>query len=132
MVLMYCKKCGRIVQDIHKCDVCGSETYQVPDLYLNDCKLTVNMKKEQQFIDECIKSSPEFDQTLFDKRDKILAEHNVAYERIMQNVVKCTYCGSTNVKKLSVFSRITSTSLGWIDSGGIGKQFHCNHCGADF
>jgi len=45
---------------------------------------------------------------------------------------ECPYCHSKNTEKLSVFSRITSTSLGWIDSGEIGKQWHCNHCDSDF
>lgn len=33
-MLMYCKKCGRIVMDAKKCDICNSITYPVPEKYL--------------------------------------------------------------------------------------------------
>ncbi|MCM1120401.1 MAG: hypothetical protein NC543_13690 [bacterium] len=97
---------------------------------------------EQQFIDEYIKSSPEFDQDLFEHRDEILAkqsaefnakiEHGKAVLKEDSRAPKCTYCGSTNIRKIGLLNRAISTELWGLGSKKIGKQFHCNHCGADF
>lgn len=47
-------------------------------------------------------------------------------------VIKCPYCSSTNTSKLSTMSRVVSTGVFGLGSKKIGKQYHCNHCGADF
>lgn len=46
--------------------------------------------------------------------------------------VECPYCHSTNVKKIGLLNRAISTELWGLGSKKIGKQFHCNNCGADF
>lgn len=53
-------------------------------------------------------------------------------EKQESNLVKCHYCGSTNVKKIGLLNRAISTELWGLGSKKIGKQFHCNNCGADF
>lgn len=50
----------------------------------------------------------------------------------MKTEIDCPYCHSNDTKKISTTSRIISTSLFGLGSKKIGKQFHCNHCGADF
>lgn len=106
---------------------------------------------KQQFIENYVKSSPEFDQYLFDHRDEILTKQNAEFNKKMAigkaisegadpkmafktegNVPKCTYCGSANIKKISTTGRLVSTGLFGLGSKAIGKQFHCNNCGADF
>ena len=47
-------------------------------------------------------------------------------------VVQCPYCSSKNTSKISAVSRVVSTGLLGIGSKKVGKQFHCNKCGADF
>ena len=91
MILCYCKKCGRFVQRLNKelnkpCDYCQSNLFQVPNEYLVDGSGTVIDKNlKQQFIDEYIKSSPEFDQYLFNHRDEDLSK------RRMENKTKLDY-----------------------------------------
>lgn len=51
---------------------------------------------------------------------------------VQPDVPKCQYCGSTNLKKISGTSRFVSTGVFGLASKKIGKQFHCNNCGADF
>lgn len=83
-MLMYCKKCGRLIQDSKKCDICDSVTYQVPTQYLmKDVDFLIDSKLEDQFIEECVKSSPEFDEYLFNNRDRIKAQKFAEYERDM-------------------------------------------------
>lgn len=149
-MLMYCKKCGRLIQDSKKCDICGSVTYQVPTQYLmKDVDFLIDSKLESQFIEECIKSSPEFDEYLFNNRDRIKAQKSAEYERDMaigdairqgadvktafrnggQNMPKCPTCGSLNVRHISGGERVASVGFFGIFSKKINKTFKCGNCG---
>lgn len=46
--------------------------------------------------------------------------------------VKCPYCQSNNVKKITTVNRAVSTGMVGIASSKIGKQWHCNSCKSDF
>lgn len=48
------------------------------------------------------------------------------------NKVTCFYCHSTNVSKIGVMNRVGSAEVWGLGSDKIGKQFHCNNCGANF
>ena len=149
-MLMYCKKCGRVVQRAKICDICGSVTYQVPTQYLmKDVDFLIDSKLEDQFIEECVKSSPEFDEYLFNNRDRIKAQKSAEYERDMaigdairqgadvktafrnggQNIHKCLTCGSLNVRHISGGERVTSVGFFGIFSKKINKTFKCGNCG---
>ena len=149
-MLMYCKKCGRVVQRAKICDICGSTTYQVPNQYLmKDIDILIDSKLEDQFIEECIKSSPEFDEYLFNNRDRIKAQKSAEYERDMaigdairqgadvktafrnggQNMPKCPTCGSLNVRHISGGERVASVGFFGIFSKKINKTFKCGNCG---
>ena len=149
-MLMYCKKCGRMVQRAKICDICGSVTYQVPTQYLmKDVDFLIDSKLEDQFIEECVKSSPEFDEYLFNNRDRIKAQKSAEYERDMaigdairqgadvktafrnggHNMPKCPTCGSLNVRHISGGERVTSVGFFGIFSKKINKTFKCGNCG---
>ena len=149
-MLMYCKKCGRVVQRAKICDICGSTTYQVPNQYLmKDIDILIDSKLEDQFIEECVKSSPEFDEYLFNNRDRIKAQKSAEYERDMaigdairqgadvktafrnggQNMPKCPTCGSLNVRHISGGERVASVGFFGIFSKKINKTFKCGNCG---
>lgn len=149
-MLMYCKKCGRLIQDSKKCDICGSVTYQVPTQYLmKDVDFLIDSKLEDQFIEECVKSSPEFDEYLFNNLDRIKAQKSAEYERDMaigdairqgadvktafrnggQNMPKCPTCGSLNVRHISGGERVASVGFFGIFSRKINKTFKCGNCG---
>ena len=153
-MLHYCKKCGRILQqykgDIrgYKCDCCQSVTYPVPQKYLLE-GFDVAFKdkeSEQLLIEELVKTSPEFDQYLFDHRDEILSQKHEEFQAKMVHGkavlegrdkgnsygITCPYCHATNVRKISIASRAVSTGLFGFANKKIGKQWHCNHCGSDF
>lgn len=149
LMLHYCKKCGRILQnswcdEILKCDCCKSTTYPVPGKYLLEgFDIAFKDKEsEQLLIEELIKTSHEFDQYLFDHRDEILAKQSAEFDAKMAHGkaileeqsrrVTCSYCGSSNVKKIGLLNRAVSTELWSLGSKKIGKQWHCNNCGSDF
>ena len=151
-MLCYCKRCGRLVSCVSKeleepCDYCQNIIQLVPDEYLNDSKIFIKKELEQQFIDKYIKSSPEFDQYLFDHREEDL------FNRRMKNMaslehgkavtegrdkgnkfgIECPYCHATNVSKITVASKAVHTALfGLFAVGRNSKNYHCDHCGSDF
>lgn len=149
-MLCYCGKCGRIVQESHhkseqNCDYCNNVLKYVPDKYLGGkSKLFIIKDLKDQFINEYIKSSPEFDQYLFEHReqdmfnkrmaDKAKLEHGKA---ILEGKDKgnpygmtCPYCHATNIKKISTASRMISTGLFGLASSKIGKTYKCSKCGS--
>lgn len=140
-MLMYCKKCGRIIdynrKSDCKCDCCGSDIYKVPAEFLIEPDFP-GIKKElkQQFIEEYIKASPEFDQELFEQKASIRHKRYVEYEKMrdfseqkLYNVPRCPTCGSTNISKIGTLGRALSVSFFGLASNKIGKTHKCNNCG---
>lgn len=155
-MLYYCKKCGRIVihydkiEMTHNCDCCKSKLYKVPDnLYESNMDfIGKNNPKANKLREELVKTSPEFDQYLFDHRDEILARKNLEFDTKMAigeaikngakpskafkgnfSVAKCPSCGSTNISKISTLNRAFSVRLFGLASSKIGKTHKCNSCG---
>lgn len=145
-MLHYCKKCGRVTHESYGrkeqiCDCCKNVMYPVPNQYLWD-GFDENFKdkeSEQLLIEELVKTSPEFDQYLFDHRDEILAKqsaelnakltHGKAILEEQSRVPKCPTCQSTNISKIGTINRMISTGLFGLASSKIGKTHKCNNCG---
>lgn len=147
-MLHYCKKCGRIIEiDIYdrrnnfNCDCCNSIVRPIPNIFLDkdlDCCFK-DKDTEQQFIDEYIKDSSEFDQYLFEHREEILTKKSAEFDAKMAHgksileeqsrVPKCPSCGSSNVSKIGVINRAVSFKLVGFASSKIGKTHKCNNCG---
>ena len=146
LMLHYCKKCGRVAHESYgrkeqSCDCCKSIMYPVPNKYLWD-GFDENFKdkeSEQLLIEELIKTSPEFDQYLFDHRDEILAKQSAEFDAKMAHgkaileeqsrVPKCPICQSTNIRKMGGIERGASIYVFGIFSKKINKTFKCQNCG---
>lgn len=144
-MLCYCKKCGRIVSRLSKhiekpCDYCQNSLNVVPIEYtLSQRGTVIDDDLKEQFFNDYIKSSPEFDQYLFDHRDedlhnrrmenKVKLEHGKAVLEEKNRVRRCPSCGSSNVSKIGVMNRAVSIQLWGLASSKIGKTHKCNHCG---
>ena len=149
-MLMYCKKCGRVINNSVKCDVCNSTTYKVPEkFWLDGIDFLISNDSKKILIEECVKSSPEFDEQLFNSRDEILAKENAKYDQAMkignairqgadpetafksngENLPKCPTCGSSNVKKISTASKIAGATMFGLFSRTAKSQFKCENCG---
>ena len=152
-MLMYCKRCGRVVQDLEKCDICNSVTYKVPEKYwLNGKNFLINNQSKQQLFEECIKSSPEFDPELYNKKDAVIAKRWSDYKKseaisdaIAQgadpktafktagNIPHCPICGSTKLSKISGAKKAIKIGLvGIFGAGDLGKTWKCENCGSKF
>ena len=152
MYHVFCDKCGRVCFGSPyretKCDICGSLMKHVPEKYIGENEILTDKQCRERvnepngLYEELVKTSPEFDQYLFDHRDEILAKQSAEFNAKMAHGkavleeasrrVTCSYCGSTNVKKISFTSRTVSTGLFGLGSKKIGKQWHCNNCKSDF
>lgn len=145
----FCNKCGNITLGNkyleEKCWVCGNVKIPVPTKYIQENEILTDKELEDRtivLIEELVKTSPEFDQYLFDHRDEILAKQSAEFNAKMGHgkaileekgkSLKCIYCGSTTIRKIGLLNRAVSTELWGLGSKKIGKQFHCDHCGADF
>ena len=148
MELYYCEVCGRVVLCLHpneNCDVCGSSLKPVPNEYMENFRWRDGDGKQALF-EELIKTSPKFNQEIYEKRDDILCQQEeerraiLAHGKAIQEGrdkgnsygVSCPYCGATNVKKILATSRIASVGFFGLGSRKIGKQWHCTKCGSDF
>lgn len=136
----YCKKCGwigSVDEDDPRCKYCEAVAYIVPKEYTVDNQDggITNLEFRERLREKLRQSSPEYDPDLAAERKAFFERHSALFEAAMkaqEHAVKCFYCGSTNVRKLDWFDRIGSTESLWFDRGMVGKQFHCNQCGADF
>ena len=122
------------------CDYCRSKIFPVPDEFLyEDLKILMKKDLKQQFIDEYIKSSPEFDPYLFEHReedmfnkrmsDRAKMAHGKAILEEKSRVPKCPTCQSTNIRKMSGVERGVSIYTFGIFSKKINKTFKCQNCG---
>lgn len=106
------------------------------------------MRDEQKQLlwEELVKTSPVYDEYLFNQRDVYLnelwvkSEAALARGRAIQEGrdkgnrfgIECPYCHATNVRKVSLAGRAMSAGIFGLGSKKIGKQWHCNKCGSDF
>lgn len=145
-MICYCKKCGRILQnnwgdENYKCDCCKTIMLPVPKEYLLEGFDIAFKDKETEnlLIKELVKTSPEFDQYLFDHRDEILVKQSVEFNAKMAHgkaileeqsrVSKCPTCQSTNIRKISGLESGASIAMFGLFSRKINKTFKCNSCG---
>ena len=140
--LYYCKKCGRTLWTLNdnqkKCDCCNSVMFDIPNEYIDNFRWRDGDGK-QALTEELIKTSPEFDQYLFDHRDEILAKQSAEFNAKMEHgravleeasrVPKCPTCQSTNVSKIGTAERVGSVAMLGIFSKKINKSFKCKSCG---
>lgn len=144
-MLCYCKKCGRIVQESRNettkiCDYCSHTLEYVPEQFLIGKRgIAINDSLKEQFINEYIKSSLEFDQYLFEHRDqdmfdkRMFDQNKIAQGKaVLEEVSKvpeCPTCSSTNIRKMSGIERGASIATFGLFSKKINKTFKCNSCG---
>lgn len=138
-MLYYCEKCGGTgVLDEDICVLCGSHNSfkPVPNEYVEDYAIKDNLK--EQFVEKIVKSSPNFDQECWNRREafKEIQKHNnelLENDKVKQaNVPKCPTCQSTNLKKITVTSKTMNTALFGLFGAKRHKTFHCNSCGYEW
>ena len=153
--VFYCTKCGSI--DFFSsnkegvCFECKTKDHlkPVPEKYLDKIGL-MDDEEEKVFFEECVRVSPDFDESLYNKvqaykiyRSNFLKEAS-AFQKAKdagasnkaaikaakgQNLPKCPTCGSLNVKKISAVSKVAGASIFGLFSKTARSQFCCRNCG---
>lgn len=144
-MLYYCKKCGRIIFLFDSwervCDCCKSDVYPMPEQYLSS-EFSINEDLKEKFVNEYIKGSAEFDQHLYEDREKNAIQHANDFEKYnsaldhgkaifeeQARTPKCPSCGSANISKIGTLNRMVSIGFLGLASSKIGKTHKCNNCG---
>lgn len=133
MALIECPECEhKVSESAETCPSCG---YNIKNFveYCPYCnfgstnKILMNYSKANK-----IYTCPECKKTLALASPE--AEANWAAQKQMeQNIPKCPYCSSTDLKKISGLSKAGSVALwGVFAMGKVSKQWHCNSCKSDF
>lgn len=122
--IYYCPKCGYIRRVItmdngfDECEICKTKMKEVPDAYL-DCFRWRDRDGEEALMEEQVKTSPEFDQYLFDHKKEIEYEMGRPIREALARAAsmpRCPHCGSARYHKLS----------GYLSSF---NTFQCDKCG---
>lgn len=149
LILCYCEKCGQHYDISDKrlgdlknvtCTGCCSVGYfkPVPEKYLNNGRWGINKNLQEQFIENIVKSSPNFDQECWNRREafKEIQKHNEEllekYKIEQTNAPKCPTCSSTNLRKITTTSKAVNTALFGLFGTKRHKTFHCNNCGYEW
>ena len=117
-----------INKDRYKCPQCKKfywfETSKEYNAFCTECKCNLTFIGNYDCdteLAEKVKNAPKYDPTQ-DPNSKLYIP-----------VVKCSYCHSTNTKKISGVSKAGNIALfGIFVAGKVSKQWHCNQCGSDF
>lgn len=144
-ILTYCEKCGCITfcfNEDTKNELCmGCQNIgfvkPIPKEYLDeDGDLIISL--EEDFIEKVIKSSPNFEQSCLESREEFeeVRKHQDemirTFSKGQSSIPKCPTCSSTNIKKVSVTSKLANTALFGIFGTKRHKIFHCNNCGYEW
>ena len=153
-LIKYCSKCGDTQWTESKtCRVCKSllkESDAKYELYINAYMQGKSIKtgntfeeNQQRLLEEVIKPNPEFDPDLYARKDEIIKQKQEQDMNEFRRQTggaswvddkigykpKCPTCGSTNIEKISVSSKIVGAGLFGIFSKTARSQFKCNNCG---
>ena len=126
----YCEQCGRIMHLCNTCETCNIPMVKVPDYWIMERNAMFNDEEKKEFFENVIKPNPKFDQNKFEFTQEFLKNKDKT-----QNIpiVKCPYCNSVSVQKISNVKKIVKTGLfGLFGSGDLGKTYQCNSCKSRF
>lgn len=161
MALIVCPECGKEISDKSEvCIHCGYPLMNMINTKCNINGIIYDFKEElpiallektEDYISAIGKIRKKTSLNLVDGSDLVdiireikaipetftpkypLEDREKLYGNSKEKSVECPYCHSKDTKKISNLSKAGSIALfGVFALGKTGKQFHCNHCGADF
>ena len=126
----YCKKCGYDTAG-DKCPICGCNNFFPPcDLTYKDVLTISKISTEPSFFDAMVllkeKDIIEYELKMTQFRKQITQAET---QNDNSNVPKCPTCGSTNVEKISLSSKVVGGVLWGLFSSNVRKTMHCKQCG---
>lgn len=138
-----CKEEGRPLDDVYNAltanDICPIHKTNMQEININidDYLILEKTSNNITFFDAMIKLKQddivEYELKMSQFRSQISQQAQIQESSKISDSPKCPYCNSTNLKKISGFSKAGSVALfGIFAVGKVGKQWHCNSCKSDF
>lgn len=143
-----CKSCGREYNERYDYDECYCDNPNLvlidynPVEFFKDYKNTQNKRdkiyqKTLKLTDEeysalKAKWSEQNEEIAKQEWERKLEEGRRASQESQPHKVRCPYCNSENVKRISTINRVMSVGVFGLGSKKVGKQWHCNYCKSDF
>lgn len=134
-IVKQCEKCKQIIGCCNE-----SDTVHIA----NNCNgrlLELKITYEELCIIEDISSDDSFLQAMIDLKEKDSIEFQLKLSQFKANLEqqksstpqtdnrpKCPTCGSTNLRKISTTSKVTSVAMWGLLSQKVKKTWHCNNC----
>lgn len=134
-IVKQCEKCKQIIgccnenDTIHTANGCNGRLLELKITYDELCVI------------EDISSDDSFLEAMIDLKEKDPIEFQLKMNQFKTNLgqqesikmqtdtrPKCPTCGSTNLKKVSTTSKVTSVAMWGLFSQKIKKTWHCNNC----
>lgn len=143
-MLYYCDKCGLVRSQPenleHICEFCKNNLIPVPNKYwLDGVVCLIDNQNTKLLREELVKTSPNYDEELFNQRYYWEIELNNRSQRNLQkikavqqqasNIPKCPTCQSPDVEKISLSSKVVGGALFGLFSSNVRKTMHCKNCG---
>lgn len=136
-IVLKCNKCGRFyvcgkssdIGAIDKFKECGGQmqdTGMTFDEYLIISKISQDKMFLQAMID--LKRSDPIEFQLKMSQFKANLGQQKSSNTQTDNRPKCPTCGSTNLRKISTTSKVTSVAMWGLFSQKVKKTWHCNNC----
>lgn len=91
-------------------------------------RIETEEEMKQRLDREYGKNSPAYQQAVLQNAINATREK----KQVNSNIVRCFYCNSTNVKRISTFSKILDFQLFGFFGQKRRYQWHCNNCNSDF
>ena len=140
------------ILDLHHhyyCPICGEIQFPTNTICVhchNQVKLVKSKFEYEHYREESLKKygdythwkeflMPEIEQNpLYNPKNIVCKpDTNISYNQYQnvtnKNIPKCPTCGSTNIQKISVTSKVVGASLFGLFSKNATSQFKCNNCG---
>lgn len=133
---MVCMKADKLA-NMTKCPLCGKEGLVETNITEEELDLmgeasNYNRHFLEAMIDLKQKNVIEYELKMSQFRSQVGQQKQQEQVKQESNSIRCPYCHSTNVKKISTTSRAASAMVFGIISKKIGKQWHCDNCKSDF
>lgn len=133
----FCDICGTTVNDdsAEKCPVCFANKWSESELH-SELK---RISSDDSFIQAMIKLHDEDPieyqlklQQLKNAKEQQKQVEEKKQEECITNCPHCPTCGSSNLAKVSSFSKIIDSAVWGIGGAQRYKTFHCNNCGYEW
>ena len=137
-----CKKCSAIGiysqnYNVHEENACGGELETV-SITCDDLDIISRISNNNDFFQAMIdlkeKDLIEYNLKLSQFKTQLKLQESIQQQQSEQSQVKlrCPYCNSVNVRRISAIEQVSSISMLGMYSRKINKSFLCGSCGGTF